>query len=58
MVLHNPPSPVPLRAAATGLRRIKICTQRTEIHEAEEGDDPEILEVDHLAMVELGKSRR
>ena len=35
-----------------------MCTQGTEVHEAEEGDDPEIFEVYHVAMIELGKGRR
>ena len=30
-------------------------TQRTEVHEAGEGDDPEVLGVDHVATIKLKK---
>ena len=38
---------------AAGLRRTKMRTQRTKVHEAGEGDDPAVPGVYNVAAVEL-----
>ena len=35
--------------------RARMRTHRSEVHEAGEGDDPEVLGVDYIATIELGK---
>ena len=38
---------------ATDLQRTQMRTQRAKVHEAGEGDDPEVLGVDNVATIEL-----
>ena len=40
-------------SVATGSWRTQIRTYRAEVHEAGEGDDPEVLGVDEVATMEL-----
>ena len=40
-------------SVATGSWRTQVRTYRAEVHEAGEGDDPEVLGVDEVATMEL-----
>ena len=41
------------RSVAADSPRAQIRTERCKVHEAGEGDDPEIHGVDHIATIEL-----
>ena len=40
---------------ATSVWRTRVRAQRAEVHEAGEGDDPEVPGVDYVAAIELGE---
>ena len=42
------------QSVADGSRRIQMHTYRAEVHDAGEGDEPEVLGEDHPATIELG----
>ena len=44
-----------LAQSVAGVWRNQIRTKRSKIHEAGEGDDPEVRGIDNVATIELGE---